>query len=362
MSISRPSDDTPEKILEWLSKEKDPANIQNYLTELRQKNYAMNLNVNKPADAICHALTTNNVKSINLKKLKAAKAAIDPGQIIVLILEVIELILKYLESSHICNRNKQAAKQEFIQMLRALNNNPYVNLAKVHISDADLSEVNLKGANLNRAVFKNVNLSNANLQDVNFRDSVFEETTMTGSNLRNANFNWTVFKNPCGCLPITSEINLKSFLQSGFPHSIGLSAVPTVAQLSNTLNCIHDELKCERLNEIDPLKKIQKYHDRHHYRQIMGSNIDKIAQQIKDPQLGYDMMKAVFEHHVFADHKSARTAKMANGIVTGVHDSLFSKKRETPYFGVPERVVHHLNRFKAQLDSRKTNTPKPCPA
>lgn len=352
MSIRRPTIYTPKKILEYLNTEKNPVEIFRFLSELRRDGYALNLDVNKPADMICYALTTDNIKSIDAKKLRAA---IDPTQIIALILEVLILILKLIEASGKCKKNKTNAKNEFINKLKELKDNPFTNLAKMHLSDANLSGVDLKWANLQGAKLINVNLTNANLQNANLRDAVLENNTCNCCDLSRADLRWADL---CQAYKVTvpRQVNLKSFLQTNYPNTVRVDlSFTNVEQLKGILSTIQDELEDEKLKEHSSIKSAQKSIKRDHYYKMMATNIVKVTDEIKDnPALARDMIKAAIKHALFDDHFNSYVGRVFNKVVTLFHHS----KHAIPDVGSPAQNIL-IDAYKKYDDQLKHGAGQP---
>lgn len=315
MSISRPTlQSTPEQIFNYLNTEKDYANINQLLSMLRQNDYADNLNVNKPKEAILHALVTNDIHMVNQRKLAKAVDNIDPSQIIGLILEVIKLINRILD---ICVARKNSpAKDSFVRMLKNIKGceNPFINLGGLHLSHADLSGVDLTGANLKNARLKDVNLSHAKLNQCNCRDMVAIDTNLQGVTMHGADLSWS---NLAGAqnVPFNREIGLKEFLKTSYPMDAALCQVPSLPDLKQTIQEIHDELVAEKLLEHNMVGQLKRKWHRHNYYSMLTDNIDKLMAQSNMPRESKETIQDLLQHHVFKDHNTARIASVVNSAV-----------------------------------------------
>ena len=383
MSTSRPLLKTPEHILNWLMTE-DAATTQRYLAELRHENFAHHLHANKTAYVICHALTTNDIKTINYQKLKLAvqelqktkppitmNKAVDPTVIIMLILDALNVILNYLSSHNICSklRNNRVAHQKFIDSLAGFSgNNPYANFSGMHISDVNLSHKNFQWANFSGARFKNVNLANANCESANFNGAKFKNVNFQNANLHGSNLSdASVDGNLRGCdlngadirwanlekareLPPIETVSLAAFLQTNHPGKVYLRT-PAIHELTEALESIRSQLVSEHLNERCLLKETQQNVNRHRYNIILAENITKIAHQASNPRSGIDLLNAAITHPLFTEQRSARFAKHLNNGVMKAHQLFGQPTKSTPYLGslAQDMLIHSKKKLERQL-------------
>ncbi len=361
MSTSRPTiHSTPQQIFEYLNTEKDYDTLNQFLTMLRQHDYADNLNVNKPTEAILHALVTNDIHTVNPRKLAKAVDNIDPSQIIGLILEVVKLVNRILD---ICIARKNPPAQEaFVRALKKVkgSENPFINLAGMRLTHADLSGVDLTGASLVNVTLKNVNLSNAKLNQANCRDMVATNTNLDGATMHGADLSWSNLA--CAQnVPFNKDIGLKAFLKTRFPADASLCQAPSLPELKQTIQEIHDELVAEKLLEHNIIGKLKRKWNRHNYYSMLTDNIDKLMAQTNMPKETKAMIQDLLQHHVFKDHNTARVASMVNAAVIKGFNLFHPVKMDPvkdPVLGSPNQMKLISRKHMLEKQIRESATPQ----
>lgn len=367
MSRSRPVNITPHEIVEWFKTEQNPAAIHAFLTHLRQNDYAENLRLKDDDSVICAALTTNDVKSLSERKLKDTVArwkestkdqVPDPGDIIKIIMMILEIIIKIIEASDACKKKaeKAALRTEIATMIKALGpNNPFANFARAHFTDMDLTGANLQFANFEDAKFNRVKFDNASMTYANLRDATARYVSFRGTDLSSANVCWADLAYTDLDPVVANNVSLKAYLQNNFPSIVKLNDTPSIEAVQQVLSQIEAELEAERLAEHVGSHKFIKKLERHYYHEMVEANVAKIAEKITDPNVGKALMLAVLDHTFFKKHGTASFVREVNSMLTGVHN-LFSKhKRETPYFGsaTENKIVQYLNVFEKEIEANQ---------
>ncbi|MFM2310891.1 MAG: hypothetical protein RLZZ04_167 [Cyanobacteriota bacterium] len=79
-----------------------------------------------------------------------------------------------------------------------------------NLSGTDISQQNLRNANVERANLYNTNLANSDLRDANFSDSNSQKANFDGSDLRNVNFSYANVSGANFCNADVRGVNWKS--------------------------------------------------------------------------------------------------------------------------------------------------------
>lgn len=335
---------TPENILNWLLEGQEKEDIFQVLTDLRQKNYAEQIKVNSLAEIICHALTTHKPRHANEKKIlraidelekkRASVQNMPTGEIILLVLEVLKIILQLAQDSKCCT--KKSTEEEVMELIKASNNNPFLNLANTKIRGnlqrahikyaaldfADLNSADLTGADLSRAScqhtdFTNVNLSKADLSHADLRNA----------NLKNAKLDDTK-------LP---ELAVKTYLQTTWPK--GLSSSETELQIvEKALQELHDLADQTRYVGNKAEIRAQEHRRNHEQRRIVAKNIVNISADIADLNARHYFLARIYTNPFFQDHQGAKFAEKLNSAV--LHTAhLFGSHRKDPVLGSSSQEI-----------------------
>lgn len=338
---------TPENILAWLLEGQENEDINQLLTECHEINFADRIALHSSADAICYALTTNNVKNGNREKFEAAvddlaqkqnaNNIMPVGEIIALIIEVIKILIELSKSSKCCKK-KEEPQQEVLELIKKTQNNPFLNLAKAtlksNFENAQLKYANFTGANLSGSNFSGADLSeakflNANLTSVDFTDADLTHADLRWANLKDAKIEQAQ-------LP---KLTIQSYLETKFPDNIKFDATPEVYEIELALQRMHDVAQERKNRAIEP--RLSSQIEGHKHRAVVAENLVKLSKTIEDLHAKHYFLTRFYSHPFFSEHRSAKFANNVNSaIMHAAH--LFGKNRVDPYIGsTSQEILRH---------------------
>lgn len=333
---------TPIDVLNFFNLEADPLIVHQFLSQLKEENYAKSkyLDLTRSADVICQALTSRDITDSQIKTSKLQDALISPTdviQIIQLIIQAIQTLISYIESSGLCKTNlcksktTLARKQVFIDKLKALDgNNPFINLAGITLINTDFSHANFRFVDFSHAKLSNINLTGANLQYANLCGAKLVNVNLTDADVTGADLRWLDLS--ATGVKINSPVSLKSFLQTNYPKEVCLESIPTALDLEAALNEIRLEIEGEK------------------HMKLLTDNILKVADMIKIPANGVAFMEAARLHAIYTNHLASKIMKKVDTVVTKAHNKFF-KDNDPCTLGTPNelKLINKEKEFIGQL-------------
>lgn len=341
-SQSQPQQQLPTSygILAYICEHKDNHEaIRAFLEDCRKKDIGKHFSHSpNPYDIICHALLTNNIYSLNAKKLEQAKAQIEasPGQvfeIIELVLKLILAILAIIQLAYQCNKASGVVK--LVDILRTLDGtNPLMNLAGLQLADVDLTGVNLKGVNLSGSYLVNLNLTGVNFDETNLKEARIKDCNLDKAhNLAQAKLDWANFKGSTINENALKNLYLEKYLKIILPANVKLAELPTTQHAQAALDLINKEFEEERKLATCFFHQAVDKFDRSFHRHLIARNLVKIAREMKSKEKFDQFIIPLIDAPFFKNHLSAQVMGAFNTGFTRIHNLFTAHRKVVPFFG-----------------------------